>query len=74
MSLFKFHLKEEVDAEVKILNDLKKEFKALTGEEWKPAEGAPVARSAEQKPAAKAQAAPAAAAKPEDSSNKKQTR
>jgi len=41
--------KEEIEKEVKVLNELKQEYKTLTGQDWKPAEGAPAARAEKPK-------------------------
>ena len=38
--------KEDVDREVKVLLDLKQEFKTVTGADWKPESGQPAARAA----------------------------
>lgn len=69
--------KEDIDKEVKQLLDLKQEYKSVTGEEWKPDEGAPQARTTTKKegsdgaPKKQEKQQPAAA---KDDGAKKQTR
>lgn len=69
--------KAKVDAEVKVLLDLKAQYKALTGADWKPEGGAASApRAKEAKPAKqnKQPVKPAQKEKEKDGAQKKQTR